>query len=54
MLSKRIAVAKVVFFKILVNSKSLFFPLILTVEVLVVANVCKVSNVEGVSCIGGV
>ena len=49
MLSKGIAAAKVIFFKILVNSKSLFFPLILTVKVLVAANVYKVSDVEGVS-----
>ena len=54
MLSKGIAVAKVVFFKILVNSKSLFFPLILTVEVLVAADVCKISDIEGISCIGEV
>ena len=35
MLSKGVTAAKVVFFKIFVNSKSLFLPLILTVEVLV-------------------
>jgi len=54
MLSKGVTVAKVVFFKILVNSKSLFFPLILTIEVLVTADIYKILDVEGSGCTGGV
>ena len=53
-LSKRVAAVKVVFFTILVNSKSLFFPLVLIVKVLAVANVCKISDVEGIFYTGGV